>query len=152
MNQSQSLPFRLEDALEQLDEDCRVGKSMTDNLRITAYEYTRLLTVRQYLTALSDGKGKMEASQSLSISVFKKGSYLATKIREWGEEFLTNGFLASHRQGCHVKVPSIVDEDVRSECLVWLRSQKPEARGPASLKKFLETKVMPKLTNKTTIS
>jgi len=136
----------LEEALEQLDEDCDVGKSMADNLRITAYEYTRLLFVRQYLTALSEGKGKMEASQTLSTS-FKKGPYLATKIREWSEEYLANGFLESHRQGCHAKVASIVDEDVRSECLVWLRSQISESRGPVSLKKFLETKVMPKLTS-----
>ena len=122
-----------------------VGKSEQSNEGVLAYEHLRLSTLHQYFIALQGGRGKMETSLELAESVWGKGPYMATCIRQWADEFLQIGELSRHMQGRFSKPSLLQDEDVRIKCVEWLRAQKPEERGPKSLKAFVEKEILPGL-------
>jgi len=147
--------YGLSEALEALEEICDIGKSKKYS-DVSAYEHSRHVTIKLYLTRVQEGDAKVAVSLSIAKDIWRKGDYLARCIRNWGREFLETGELKQHHQGAHSKVTSLADDEgCKEKCLVWLRSQKPENRGPLALKKFIEQEVFPKMTGdsitKTTI-
>ena len=147
--------YELAEAVEALEEICDIGKSKKFS-DVSAYEHSRHVTIKLYLTRLLEEGSKVAVSLSIAKDIWRKGDYFARCIRNWGREFLEIGELKPHQQGAHSKVSSLADdEDCKEKCLVWLRSQKPENRSPLALKKFIEEEVFPKMTGnsvtKTTI-
>ena len=73
----------------------------------------------------------MNASNQIAQTVWNKGDYIARCIRKWGNHFIKMGEILVHRQGKHMKLESLLnDEDFKEECQAWLRQQKPESRTP----------------------
>jgi len=130
-----------EEAMARLEEETRVGKG-EGSQTTSIHEQSRLKSVMLYLDLRQDGHSKMSASRFISQKFWRKGDYLATKIREWAEEYLETGNLEIHNQGRHQKFSILGQEDISDTCKEWLRSQKSESRGPKSLKKFVEEEIL----------
>ncbi|CAB4473465.1 unnamed protein product [Rhizophagus irregularis] len=78
---------------------------------------------------ITNGQGKMDASNQIAQTVWSKGDYIARCIRKWGDHFIKTGELLIHHQGKHTKLESLLNnEDFKEECQAWLRQQKPESR------------------------
>ena len=144
----------IEEAIDRLEEETSIGKSIDDNDKIEPYQLLRFLTLKVYFRMLLDGEKKMDASLSVATEFWKGKPYRATRIRQWDDEFLLTGDLAHHQQGTHAKISALKDdEDFSSQCISWLRAQKPEERSPLLLKQHVESEILPKLSNvRTTIS
>jgi len=140
----------IEEALDKLDAICNIGKSKMDNESVQPYDHARMISIRAYLEQVREGEGKMEASQYVAQTIWKKGPYLATCIRNWAKEFLETEKLAHHQQGAHAKIDALIDdEDFSQKCIEWLREQQVEKRDPLSLKKWIEEELFPKMTGST---
>ena len=87
------------------------------------YDTMQQIAVRLYLDQLLEGKGKMDASET-AVLVFPDGrSYKARLIRLWANLILRGEELPVDRRGRHPKSKSLIyDEDVKSQCLDFLRS------------------------------
>jgi len=135
----------LDEAIEKLESEVKIGKSRKHNQGAHLYQSTQLATLLVYFRRLADGELKMAVSMALAKFPFD-GEYMARQIRKWGREYLLNGKLAPHRQGANAKIaPMIENEAFASKCQTWLKDCKPEKRGPLALKKFIEESVFPTL-------
>ncbi len=71
---------------------------------------------------------------------------MARCIRKWEGHFIQTGELLTYRQGKHIKLESLLnDEDFKEDCQAWLRQQKPELRSPENLKRYIEETLFLKL-------
>jgi hypothetical protein len=132
--------------LEELNQQCSVGKSLKDNSDTFTYEYIRLLSIRRFIQQLLDGQGKMVASNQIAQIMWNKGDYMARCIRKWSDHFVRTGELPVYYQGKHMKLESLLDdEDFNEGCQAWLRQQVPETRSPRDLKMYIEGTLFPKL-------
>ena len=94
----------IEEAIDRLEEETSIGKSIDDNDKIEPYQLLRFLTLKVYFRMLLDGEKKMDASLSVATEFWKGKPYRATRIRQWADEFLLTGDLAHHQQGTHAKI------------------------------------------------
>ena len=114
---------------------------------LSKFEEYRFVSIRGYCLYLLEGKSRIEASQNVSKVVFGKGKFAASQIRKWFNLMSTNQELPISNRGKHSKVAKLLwDEDFSSKCIQWLRTSKPEKRGPLQLKKYIEEVVLPSLT------
>ncbi|CAG8697183.1 2368_t:CDS:2, partial [Acaulospora morrowiae] len=133
--------------LEELNQQCSIGKSMKENNKIFTYDYLRLLSIRQFIQLLLDGQSKMNISRQIAQTIWCKGDYMAMCIRKWGSHFIQTGTLQTHYQGKYTKLKSLLDdEDFTENCKAWLQQQKPEVRSPKNLKTYIEDTLFPKST------
>lgn len=133
--------------LEELNQQCSIGKSMKENNKIFTYDYLRLLSIRQFIQLLLDGQSKMNVSRQIAQTIWRKGDYMAMCIRKWGSHFIRTGTLLTHHQGKYTKLESLLDdEDFTENCKAWLRQQEPEVRSPRNLKAYIEDTLFPKST------
>ena len=122
----------LKQALEKIQQytDVRVGKSH-EGRSISNYEFLRYCALERYLTGiLQNPRRKVQSSLASAQLTFPKRNqqHWARKIRTWADYFLRNSELSIHRQGKHIKVKSLIDdEDIRRRCLEYLRSQPNES-------------------------
>ena len=108
--------------LEEINQQCSISKSAKTNHNIFTYDYLRRLSIRRYIQLLLDGQGKMKASDQIAQTMWNKGDYMARYIRKWGAHFIQTGELLVYRQGKHIKLESLLnDEDFKVDCKAWLR-------------------------------
>jgi len=107
--------------LEELDQQCSIGKSVKASHEIFTYNYLRFLSIRRFVQLLLEGQGKMDASSQIAKTIWDKEDYMAKCIQRWGDHFIMKGELLVYRQGKHMKLESLVsDEDFAEDCQLWL--------------------------------
>ena len=102
--QSRNL-LTIEDAIERLEEETEIGKSVSENESIEPYQLLRFLTLKVYFRKFLVGEKKMAASVLVASEFWQEKPYHATRIRRWADEYLLTGDLAPHQQGTHSKIP-----------------------------------------------
>ena len=104
----------------------RVENRMRD---ISKYDFVRLMAVKRYLYRIqSNQESHVCASNQIASELYPDSNteWKARSIRKWASYFLMHQSLPELNQGKHQKVSSLIDcEDVRSECLIWLRQTNP---------------------------
>src|SRR5205823_10432525 len=110
--------------LEELNQQCSIGKSAKVKDKTFIYDYLHLLSIRQFLQLLLNGENKMNASRQIAQTIWHKGDYMAVCIRRWGSHFAQTGTLLVHHQGKHTKIESLLQE--------------PEECSPRNLKAYIE--------------
>ncbi|SAM02738.1 hypothetical protein [Absidia glauca] len=110
----------------------------------------RLYAVKNYANVFIQHPGTSPAQASILAA---KSTYQgrspesmqrrrADAIRGWAEEFVVDGGISRSRQGKHVKSVSILGgEDMKVQCLEWLKGMKPMARDIYLLKKLIDKKL-----------
>jgi len=83
--------FTIDEAIDNLESVCDVGKSQRDNNGVRVFDHARFLTLRLNLIRISKGEGKVEVSLDMAQQMWKKGPYQARSIRAWGKEYLASG-------------------------------------------------------------
>ena len=102
-----------------------------------------------YYRQLLSGCGKMSSADFVAQMMieFIRGisvRHLSNNIRGWRVYFYTEGYLLVSWQGKHRKIESLIeDEDVKAQCLAWVRSTKPSHCNAVEFNKFLISDVFP---------
>ena len=110
----------------------------------------RLMAVNVYFKAVLKGSGRIEASEVVAAAVLGRGVWGARVLRGWANIYFEQLMLPSIRQGCHVKVNSLVhDEDVQEACKAFLRGLKPDSRTFVAWKEFVNQELLPIYANLT---
>jgi hypothetical protein len=109
-------------------------------------DINRLIAVGSYLRLLKSGMLKMEASELISKQI-GKGSYGARLIRKWASFYFENLSLPFLFQGKHPKTTSLIhDEDVKLQCIQFLKMLKPKDRNFDNFKIFVHQTLFPAVT------
>ena len=105
-----------------------------------------LIGIQRYLECVIEGNGKMEASRLTSQYHFGAGEWKARVLRKMARNYVDHRILPRSLQGKHQKIiPLIEDEDLMEQCLLFLRSQKPEQITALLFCKQLKEVIFPKL-------
>ena len=122
----------IEQALEKIQQytDVSFGKAR-EGRSISNYEFLRYCALERYLIGvLQNPRSKVQSSLASAQLTFPKRNqqHWAMKIRNWAEHFLKHSELSIDRQGKHIKVKSLIDdEDIRTCCREYLMSQPNES-------------------------
>ena len=126
---SPTFPEQIDDCLAKIKKKTTIScnqRMEKRNQTISKYDYIRLIAIQQFMVKLKeDSQSKISISVEIAKSLFSKSQpeWNARKIRQWASYFLVHKELPQPRQGMHVKIPSLIDqEDARRACLSWLRS------------------------------
>jgi hypothetical protein len=122
-------------ALENITKHTHIGQrqSFQRLLGLSKYDYIRCIAIHYYLLLIRDRPfSKMESSLSVVASLFPsskgRNNHTARKLRDWAVFYIHHLKLPITQQGSHVKTKSLInEEDVQNQCLVWLRSQRPDS-------------------------
>lgn len=160
LSEAEPEKLSVEEALQKLSlitdlSNSRVKEKSLNTM--TKFDFVRYLAIENYLLLLKKKSGKVIASIEVAASHFRhrKSSSQARRIRFWTDYFLVHQTLPVHRQGCHVKTRSLIlDEDVRTACRSWLRSQVPDSVCGAAFANWLGSQLHLKLnlSNPVTVS
>jgi hypothetical protein len=116
--------------------------------QISKFDFVRYLAIENYLITFKRTGQKLSSSIQTASTHFRKRnpeSY-GRRIRYWAEYYLSHQKLPSHRQGCHVKTPSLIhEEDVMRACRQWLRTQRPDSVCAASFTNWIKAELHKKL-------
>ena len=148
---SESRNLSIEVALENIGKITSISSSRDHELRlrnISKFDFLRYLAIENYLTLLSRTGQKISSSTRTAEIHFRtrNPTSYGRIIRYWSEYFLSHQNLPSHRQGCHLKTPSFIDEeDIQNACRLWLRSQRPDTICGASFANWVKSDLHLKL-------
>ena len=116
--------------------------------QMSKFDFVRYLVIENYLTTLKRTGQKISSSKQTAETHFRMRnpeSY-GRRVRYWAESYLAHEKLPPHRQGCHVKTPSLIHEgDVMRACRLWLRSQTPDSVCAASFSNWIKAELHKKL-------
>ena len=149
---SLDVAINLIDELPFMANNCKQTKNADFNSLNFQFEIKRATSVRVFLLKLKsfcessaekqDLFSKMETSCEIAEIVYKTEEfqnleYRARCIRYWANFFLENGKFPIRRHGKNQKLlPRILDEDISSSCLAYLRSLKRKELGLLTQKSF----------------
>ncbi|CAG8768886.1 38275_t:CDS:2, partial [Gigaspora margarita] len=129
-SKTNSYTYKINKKIEDLKKELEQNHN-----KLTVKEYSYKRAIFEYLSLLSynNGRGKIKASLEVSRKVFIDGEY-----------WLLNDKLPQSRHGKHQKTIRIIDdEDIKSQCHIWIRSQNFKVTL-AMFKKFIEDELFPK--------
>ena len=144
-SESECENLTVEEALQKLSMITDISHSRSHERKLqvmSKYEFVRYLAIENYFTLLTNQTGKIAASVEVASTHFRhrNATSQGRKIRLWADHFLAHQELPVYRQGCHVKTPSLVnDEDVSTACRTWLRSQRPDLICGASFANWIRS-------------
>ncbi|ODQ76870.1 hypothetical protein LIPSTDRAFT_757 [Lipomyces starkeyi NRRL Y-11557] len=133
-----------------------VNRSLSDSLaklaalsnpKLSDSELKNLEAIKSYFEDRLKGINKLESSLKISRYSYRKGKYMARRIREWAEQFQSTGLLpVASQRGKHSKRQSpLRDEDIKRKCFEFFRGLRPNNRTAKALKKFYEDELCPKI-------
>ena len=119
----------VEDALQSLSSQTQIRNNKRLERQtgdISKFDFVRLIAVERFLLKMQeDQNNKISESIQIARQLFPGSGehWKSRSIRQWSSYYLTHHDLPPSRQGVHQKKSSLLDsEDVRRQCLVWLRS------------------------------
>ena len=131
-SESECENLTVEEALQKLTMITDISHRFSHERKLqfmSKYEFVRFLAIENYVTILTKQTGKIEASVEVASThlLRRNATSQGLKIRLWADHLLAHQELPLHRQGCHVKTPSLVnDKDVSTACRKWLQYQRPD--------------------------
>jgi len=121
--------------------------SRTAKTQMSNFEVLRLAAVQRFFINIMEGDGKMAASEDAARIFGKSGPSASRMVRAWSKIFYDGQEFPPSRKGAHQKTVSLIDdEDVRADCLEYLRGLSESEVSPKSLLKFVNEELLPKYT------
>eukprot|EP00745_Piridium_sociabile_P017901 TRINITY_DN26728_c0_g2_i2.p1 TRINITY_DN26728_c0_g2~~TRINITY_DN26728_c0_g2_i2.p1 ORF type:complete len:128 (+),score=11.92 TRINITY_DN26728_c0_g2_i2:457-840(+) len=113
------------------------------------YQYVQYIVFERYFTLIaSEPRSRVASSEQVAKLFYKKrnSQHMGRATRNWAACFLDNNKVLDDRQGNHIKVRSMIeDEDVLQQCKAWLRVQKLESITAYTFARWLNEELHTKL-------
>ena len=113
---------------------------------LSLHDAKRYMAIQSYFAKINGGGRKIVSSQEVACEIFPRNSTVrcSRRIREWSSFYLHNLFLPPSIRGKHQKAkPLLCENDLKDQCLSFLRGSPVGTVNICMFKNFIESELLP---------
>lgn len=120
--------------------------------KLPSFQQLKYSAIARYFHFRCAGHRAVKASELAAVGWKSQTDHACKSIRSWAKIYLDTGRLPEHSQGRHSKRESLLnDEDIKNDCLTFLRSTHKSIRSPEGLLEALEYRLKRVLTSRPSV-